>query len=267
MSCAVITGSARGLGYETAKAFASYGYNIVLSDVNEANLASAKEDLKKAYPQIEVLTVKCNVTVYDDLLSLWEKAAQAFSTVEIWINNAGVNQPEKPLYLLKPEEISFLLDIDLKGAIYGSTIAFGKMKEQGHGQIYNIEGFGSEDNFMTGLNLYGTSKRAVTHFTLALAKEAEELKTNIKVGRLAPGIMITSFIKNANGDKTKIQLSDKTKKVYNILGDYPDVPAAFFAKRIVKNTKNNVRFSWLTGRKAAWRFLTAPFNKRDFFKE
>lgn len=44
------------------------------------------------------------------------------------------------------------------------------------GSIYNIEGYGSNDAMMLGLNMYGTSKRAVTHFTKALAKESEEKK-------------------------------------------------------------------------------------------
>lgn len=265
LSC-VITGSARGLGFETAKALAKLGCNIALSDLNEENLAKAKDDLTKAYPSVKVITVKCNVTQSADLENLWAEAKKAFGSVDVWINNAGVNQRMVPIYELKAEEIAFLVDIDLKGAMYGSAIAFREMKAEGHGQIYTIDGFGSEDNYLTGLNVYGTSKSALTHFAKALGKEADDLKLNIQVGRLSPGIMITSFITNANGDKSHITLSEKTKKVYNILGDYPDVVAAFFAKKIVANKKNNVVFAWLTKGKAFRRFLHAPFNKRDFFK-
>ena len=78
--------------------------------------------------------------------------------------------------------------------------------------------------------------------------------------------MITDFIITALGDKEKINLSDKTKKVYNILGDYPDVVAKFLVEGMLKNTKNNKKIEWLTNRKAAWRFMTAGFNKRNFFK-
>ena len=67
-------------------------------------------------------------------------------------------------------------------------------------------------------------------------------------------------------NKEKIVLSEKTKKVYNILGDYPDVIAKFMVKGILANNKNNVKFDWLTNRKAAWRVMTSSFNKRDFFK-
>ena len=49
------------------------------------------------------------------------------------------------------------------------------MNKKKSGAIYNVEGYGSNDAMMTGLNLYGTSKRAVTHFTQALAKESNEI--------------------------------------------------------------------------------------------
>ena len=78
--------------------------------------------------------------------------------------------------------------------------------------------------------------------------------------------MITDFIQNALGDKSKIELPEKTKKVYNILGDYPDVVANFLVNGMIKNNKNNAKIEWLTNRKAAWRFMTAGFNKRNFFK-
>lgn len=120
---------------------------------------------------------------------------------------------------------------------------------------------------MLGLSIYGTSKRAITYFTEALAKESEERKTGVIVGKLSPGIMITDFIVNALGDKEKIQLSEKTKKVYNILGDYPDVVAKFLTEGMLKNQKNGAKIEWLTNRKAAWRFMTRGFNKRDFFGE
>ena len=79
--------------------------------------------------------------------------------------------------------------------------------------------------------------------------------------------MITDFITNALGDKGKIELPEKTKKVYNILGDYPDVVANFLVENMLTNTKNNAHIEWLTNGKAAWRFMTAGFNKRDFFKD
>lgn len=266
MKTVVITGSARGFGLELAKVFKKNDFNVVLSDINDENLTKALSVLEKIPSNSKAIKIVCDVTKYDDVVGLWHDAKTAFGTVEFWINNAGVNQPNVPVAELTKEDVDFLLDVDLRGTIYGSKVAFKAMVEQGHGQIFNVEGYGSNDAMMTGLSVYGTAKRAVTYFTEALAKESEELtKGHIKVCRLTPGIMITEFIKSANGGKTKIELSEKTKKVYNILGDYPETIAEFAVPRMIKNEKNNRKIVWLTGARAFWRFMTAGFKKRNFF--
>jgi len=156
----VITGSARGFGFELAKVFRKNNFNVVLSDINGTNLEQAKVELLKIESSAEVEKVVCDVTNYDMVQNLWDKAKERFNDVDIWINNAGVNQPNKPVYELEREEIEFLMNVDLKGTIFGSKIAFKGMKEQGFGQIFNVEGYGSNDATMTGLSIYGTAKRA-----------------------------------------------------------------------------------------------------------
>ena len=266
MKTVVITGSARGFGLEMAKVFKQNNFNVVLSDINEENLKVAETTISNIESNSKVVSVVCNVTNHDALENLWSQAVKAFEGVDIWINNAGVNQPDKPMCELTQAEIDFLVDVDLKGSVYGSKIAFKHMNEQGYGQIYNVEGYGSNDAMMTGLTLYGTTKRAITYFTQALAKESEDVAGGkVKVCRLTPGIMITDFIKTANGGKTQIELPEKTKKIYNILGDYPETIANYVVPRMIKNTKNNAKIVWLTGARAFGRFLTAGFIKRDFF--
>ena len=125
--------------------------------------------------------------------------------------------------------------------------------------IYNLEGHGSNDAMILGLNMYGTGKHAVTYFTKAYAKELEERKSKVRIGRLSPGIMITDFTNHALGGKETIELSDQTKKVYDILGDRPGVVAGFFVKKILSNKDNDVHFVWLTKRKAAFRFMTSAW--------
>ena len=191
---------------------------------------------------------------------------EVFKMVDIWINNAGVNQPQRALWDLSENEINAIIDVDLKGTIYGSKVAMEEMSKNHEGAIYNIEGYGSNDAHMLGLNMYGTSKRAVTYFTESLAKEAEERNTGVLVGKLSPGIMITDFTTHSLGTN-KMELSKKTKRVYNILGDTPETVGKFLVDNIVKNTKNNVKINWLTNGKAFKRFLTAGFNRRNFFKE
>ncbi len=267
MKTVVITGSARGLGFELAKNFKANNFNVVLSDINTENLKAAENTLSAMPGDGRVMGVECNVCVLEQVENLFAAAREKFGRVDIWINNAGVNQPPKHAWELSEKEIDFLINVDLKGAINGSNVAMRNMIARGGGAIYNVEGMGSNDAYQEFLVMYGTTKRAVTYFSTALAKEAELANTNVIVGKLSPGIMITDFLTSANGQDGSQPLPEKFKKVYNILGDYPDVIAKFLVDKMLTNTKNDVRINWLTNGKAAKRFMFSKFNKRDFFNK
>lgn len=266
MKTVVITGSARGFGLELAKVFKRNDFNVVLSDINEENLTKALEELEEIKSNSKAIKINCDVTKCAEVEELWKDAKVAFGTVDIWVNNAGVNQPDLPVMDLSDKDVDFLLGVDLRGTIYGSKTAFKGMRIQGHGQIFNVEGYGSNDAMKTGLTIYGTAKRAVTYFTEALAKESEEVSGGrVHVSKLTPGIMITDFITSANGGKTKIELSPATKKIYNILGDYPSTIAEYVVPKMIKNEKNNAKIAWLTNTRAFGKFVKAMFVKRNFF--
>lgn len=265
MKTVVITGSARGFGFEMAKLFKDKGLNVVISDISSDALDKAIDELNTIKSKSNALSVKTDVTKKDDIKNLIDVTLKKFKTIDIWINNAGVNQPNKPVWQLEEKEIDTVINVDLKGTILCSKMIMPIMISQKSGAIYNVEGHGSNDATILGLSIYGTSKRAITYFTEALAHEASELNTNVVVGKITPGIMITNFITRSLGDGDKIELDEKTKKIYNILGDYPSDIAEFMVEKIINNNKNNVKFTWLTNRKAAWRFMTSSFKKRDFF--
>ncbi|MBQ1452738.1 MAG: SDR family oxidoreductase [Ruminococcus sp.] len=268
MKTIVIRGSTRGLGFELAKCFRRQGFNIMINGVNEKRLEKSLSALRAIKADGSVSGFCGSVAETDNINAMIQKAAAEFGSIDIWVNNAGVNQPMKPMWELVESEIDALLNIDLRAAMMGSILAKRHMETQiAGGFIYNVEGYGSNDAMMTGLNLYCTSKRALTHFTKAFAKELEESGSNVRIGRLSPGIMITDFNVKSLGGDDEIKLPEKTKKVYNILGDRPDVVAEFLSRRMIENTKNDAHIEWLTGKKAAWRFMTAGFNKRDFFAE
>ena len=252
MKTVVITGSTRGLGFEMAKLFRQNNWNVVLNGVNTERLEKALETLRTMPGGGQAEGFAGSVADTDDLQIVFQiQIRQRYSDDGALVSEA---------------EIDAVLNIDLRGAVMGSRLAALQMEKQPEGGfIYNIEGYGSNDAMMLGLNLYGTSKRAVTHFTRAFAGELEERGSKVKAGRLSPGIMITDFTVKSLGGKEAIDLPEKTKKVYNILGDYPDVVAAFLVKGMLANRKNNAKIEWLTTGKAAWRFMTAGFNKRNFF--
>ena len=236
MKNVVITGSARGFGLTLAREFLKNNCNVIISDINEECLKEAKKELEQANYNGKVLAIKMDVTKQNDIDNLIKKVLKELNTIDIWINNAGVNQPDKPIWELEEKDIDRLLDIDLKGTILSSKMVVPVMIKQGSGQIYNIEGYGSNDATKLGLSIYGTSKRAVTYFTEALAKESETLKTNVLIGKITPGIMITNFITTSLGDGEKI--------TYYEAQDEAD-EANYIVKSITSTSDNYNQFSIL----------------------
>ena len=265
MKTVVITGSARGLGLEMAKCFRHKNFNVIISDLFKKDLETAKKELLKVKGTGDIDYYICDITKENDISNLIDGVLKKYKVIDFWINNAGVNQPNKMIWELNSEEIEKMIDIDLKGTMIASKLISKVMIKQNYGSIYNVEGHGSNDAIIPGLSIYGTTKRGVTYFTMALAKEMEKMNIDVMIGRLSPGIMITDFLVNSFRND-KIELSDKNKKIYNILGDYPDVAAKYLVNKMITNTNNNVKINWLTNKKAALRFMTSMFKKRDFFK-
>lgn len=261
----IITGSARGLGLEMAKCFREKNFNVIICDLLKKDLKNAKEEILKTKGIGDIDYFVCDITKENNVISLINKVKRKYGVIDFWINNAGVNQPDKLIWDLSNDEIDKLIDIDLKGVMVTSKLIARTMIEQNNGSIFNVEGHGSNDAIIPGLSLYGTAKRGVTYFTMALAKELESINADVMVGRLSPGIMITDFLTNSYRDK-KMELSEKNKKIYNILGDYPDIVAKFLVNKMINNTNNNVKINWLTNRRAFLKFITFSFKKRDYFK-
>ena len=178
MKTVVITGSARGFGLEMLKLFRKENFNTVICDINDKAIETAKDELEKINSKGKILAYQTDITKEEDVKSLIDNVKKEVKIIDIWINNAGVNQPNKPIWEVDKNTIDRLIDIDLKGTIICSKLIMKVMIEQKHGQIFNVEGHGSNDAKILGLSLYGTSKRAVTYFTEALAYEAEQLNTN-----------------------------------------------------------------------------------------
>ena len=109
MKTVVITGSARGLGLEMAKEFRRNNCNVVISDLKEENLMSAKATLENINSEGKILTCICDVSKYDNLENLLNKALAEFNDIDIWINNAGVNQNIKVLFIISKGMVQMML--------------------------------------------------------------------------------------------------------------------------------------------------------------
>ncbi len=258
MKTVVITGSTRGIGFSMAREFLQAGCNVTLSGRGEALPKEAQTELLPF--EGKYIYIQCNVQKKASLQNLWDSSFERWGGVDIWINNAGKNTPHMFSWETGETYTENIINTNVIGMIYGSQVAAAGMIRQGHGAIYSMEGLGSNDMIQVKTILYGTTKRALTYFMKGLSKELEG--TGVIAGRLSPGMMLTDFItKTPDGDPSEVVSDEKFKRVFNILADKPETVAKFFIPQMLNNTKNGVQLTWLTNKKAAWRFMTAGLRK------
>ncbi len=264
MKSIVITGSSRGIGFGLADEFLVRGCSVVVSGSNQASTDKAVAELSEKHGNEHLLGQACDVCVYEQTQALWDAAVARFGKVDVWINNSGIAHPFNMFWELTPDRIETVVKTNLTGLLYCSKIAMQGMIEQGHGQIYNMEGHGSNGSLRNGQSIYGTTKAGLYYFTRALIKEAQN--TPVQVGSLRPGMVITDMVMDEVKHLEK-QEQEKLKRIFNIIADRVETVVPYLVEKILENNKSGARILWLTRRKLIWRFVTSPFRKRDLFSD
>ena len=195
---AIVTGSARGIGLAIARRLAESGANVAVCDVDEAGAKAAAESLKSF--GVKTLGLKADVTRAADVESLVKAAADAFGTVNILVNNAGVTR-DGLLMRMKEEDWDLVINVNLKGAFLCTKSAIKYIMKSGYGRIINIASVvGLMGN--AGQANYAASKGGLIALTKTLAKEFAS--RGVTANAVAPG-----FIQTAMTDKLKDE--DKQK--------------------------------------------------------
>ncbi len=251
----VITGSVKGIGYGLAQAFLERGQNVVISGRRQEALETALQTLSARWPQ--AAGCLCDVSRLEDHEQLFAFAKARFGRVDIWMNNAGVSLPRKPFWEQPVEAARGAVESNLLGVLYGSRVAICHMLEQGGGQVYNMEGFGSNGRMAPGLAVYGSTKSAVTYFTQSLALELKGKP--VQACLLSPGIVVTDLLLRDYEDAP--EEFARARRILNLLADQVETVAPYLAERILANPQGK-KVEWLTTSKVLLRFLSAPFHKR-----
>lgn len=184
---ALVTGSAGGIGKAIAKRFAEEGAVVVLNDINEERLASAKEEFVKKFGKDAVSTTLLNVTNAASIVAAMDAAALAFGGVDIIVNNAGISI-SKPIEAHTIEDWDKLYDILVKGQFLVTQAGVEVMRKQGFGgDIINIV---SKNALVSGPNNagYGSAKAAQLH--LSRLNAAELGGDKIRVNTVNPDAVI-----------------------------------------------------------------------------
>ncbi|CAA0082022.1 3-alpha-hydroxycholanate dehydrogenase (NADP(+)) [Zhongshania aliphaticivorans] len=260
MKTVVITGSTRGIGRGLAENFLKLGCLVVISGRQQAVVDQTVAQLKTLG---SVSGLACDISNSDDLQALWEHAQAHSGVVDIWINNAGMSIKKQPLDLQAVSDIQNIVSTNLTGLLLACRVAMIGMKKQGQGQIWNMEGFGSNGAAQPGMASYGATKRAVNYLNKALRKDVAG--SGVQICTLSPGIVVTDLLV---GDyDTSSPEWQKSKRIFNILGDKVNTVTPWLAKQVLASHKDGSTVAWLTTGKAFYRFLTASFNKRDLFTD
>jgi NAD(P)-dependent dehydrogenase (short-subunit alcohol dehydrogenase family) len=261
MKTVVVTGSTRGIGRGLAENFLARGCRVVISGRSEAAVESVCTELAETYGQDRVAGKACDIVDVEALQGLWGCGVEHFGSIDVWVNNAGMSIVRAPLAEQDAAGLAQIVSTNLTGVLLANKVAIAGMQNQGKGQIWNMEGFGSNGQTAPGMVAYGATKRAVTYVIKALQKEVKD--GPVQVCTLSPGIVVTDLLV---GDyDLKSPEWQKTKKILNILGDTVETVTPFLVDGILKSTKSGDKVVWLTGGKAFGRFMTAAFNKRDLF--
>ncbi|MCK1992143.1 3-hydroxybutyrate dehydrogenase [Peribacillus muralis] len=193
----IITGSARGIGFEIGKHFAQSGAKVVLSDINEEMVKEAAESLKAE--GFESIGIKADVTNEEDIVNMVKEAKETFGSVDIVINNAGL-QHVSPIEDFPTAKYELMIKIMLTAPFMLTKAVFPIMKEQGFGRIINVSSINGVIGF-AGKAAYNSAKHGVIGLTKVAALEGAE--HGITVNALCPGYVDTPLVRGQMADLAK----------------------------------------------------------------
>ena len=249
---AVVTGSTKGIGFALARELVRRGHHVAVSGRSQEAVDEAVGKLQpEATGDAQVIGVPTDVTDPAQVQALWDAAATAFGSVDLWVNNAGVAYTNRTILETTSAEVATMVGTNMIGTINGSQVAVRGMTAAGGGQVFNILGGGSDGSVRPGMGVYSATKRGLDMFTKALVKEVDG--TPVRVGQVRPGILITDgWLREAASHPEAVS---SQRKMVNILSDHVDDVAPYLVERMLASTKNGDAIAWLTNGRMMKKFL------------
>lgn len=264
MANVVITGGTKGIGKGYAKEFLKRGHNVVVAGRTQESIDRALADLAAAAAagNAKIIGAVCDVSAIEQVQYLWDKAAEALGSIDIWINNAGIVRNGSTLLELSTEEMVSLVESNVIGTMLASQVALQGMTKQGHGHIYNTLGGGNDGTIIPGMIAYGTTKRTISYFTKSLQNEVKDKE--VKVSTISPGVNISDGM-IYEIKRIPPETRARIIRSLNIMGDYVETTTPWIVERILNNHESGTHISWMNRWTLLGRYIKWFFKKRDLF--
>jgi len=192
-----VTGATAGFGREIARRFIGHGHSVIAAGRREARLQALREELGEL-----CLPLVLDVADRDAVEQALDRLPEAFSAIDVLVNNAGGAIGLEPAQLADLDDWDKMVDVNVKGLMYCTRLVLGGMVERNRGHIVNIGSVAGAFAYPGG-NVYGACKAFVHQFTLNL--RADLLGTAVRVSNIEPGLAGgTEFSEvRFKGDKAK----------------------------------------------------------------
>jgi NADP-dependent 3-hydroxy acid dehydrogenase YdfG len=213
----VITGASSGLGEATARFLSAQGASVVLGARRVDRIQSLADELIGSGGK--ALSVATDVTHFDQVKRLVDAAVQKYGRIDVMINNAGL-MPSSPLERLKIDDWDRMIDVNIKGVLYGIAAALPHMKQQKSGHIINVSSVAGH-KVRAGGAVYAATKHAVRALSEGLRQEVKPY--NIRTTVISPGAVDTELPNSV----TEPDVAEGMRKFYEIA-----VPAESFARAV-----------------------------------
>jgi NADP-dependent 3-hydroxy acid dehydrogenase YdfG len=214
----VITGASSGLGEASARLLAAQGASVVLGARRADRIQSLADELICSGGK--ALAVMTDVTQCDQVKRLVDAAVEAYGRIDVMINNAGL-MPQSPLERLKIDEWDRMIDVNIKGVLYGIAAALPYMKQQKAGHFINVSSVAGH-KVGPGFAVYAATKHAVRALSEGLRQEVKPY--NIRTTVISPGAVATELPNSA----TDPDVAERFHKFYTEIA----IPADSFARAV-----------------------------------
>ena len=196
----IITGASSGLGEATAKMLADKGAKLVLGARREDRLKKLVDEIESSGGQATYQTV--DVMKKDEVKALAKAAIDAYGRIDVLVNNAGL-MPLAPLDEMKVDEWDQMIDVNIKGVMYGVAAVLGQMREQKSGHIINLSSVAGHVVF-PGATVYCATKFAVKAISEGIRRESNG---EIRSTNISPGAVATELTDHISHNDSK-QMAD-----------------------------------------------------------